>query len=328
MKFIDRAKIFVKSGKGGNGKVSFRREKYIPNGGPDGGDGGKGGSVIFYVDSNKETLFDFTKKIHLKANHGDAGGSCNCHGKSAENLIIHIPRGTQIYDEMLEVMYYDAINEGEYYTLFEGGKGGLGNSRFVSSTNRAPRQFTEGGESQEAWIRLVLKIFCDYGLVGLPNAGKSSLLKVLTGSSTKIGNYPFTTLKPELGALWSDDTKIILADLPGIIKGASNNKGLGYSFLGHIERCKGIIHIIDISLCNSLELLDLMLFEIEQFSKELLTKRQIIVLNKIDLVDKEIIESETNAIKNKYNFDVLALCATEKTGLTDLLELVLKIKVE
>lgn len=323
MKFIDRAKIFVRSGKGGDGKVSFLHLPNKPKGGPDGGDGGKGGSIVFYVDPNKDTLIDFTRKVHFYAEHGENGRAENCHGKSAEDLVIHIPLGTQIFSENLEVMYFDAVEAGQYFTLFEGGKGGVGNTRFVSSTNRAPRERTEGEPYQEAWIRLVLKIFCDYGFVGLPNAGKSSLLKILTGSSTKVGDYPFTTLNPKLGTIWDQDTKLVLADLPGIIKGASENKGLGHDFLGHVERCKGILHIIDISLMQSLELLELMLFELNAFSSELLKKKQIVVLNKIDLVDSEIIQQEINFIKEKYDFCVVPVCAQNKVGIDDLLQVLL-----
>ncbi|WP_342261806.1 GTPase ObgE [Alphaproteobacteria bacterium endosymbiont of Tiliacea citrago] len=320
MKFIDKAKIYVKSGAGGNGKISFRHEKFVPNGGPDGGDGGKGGSIIFYVDPNKETLIDFSRKIHYKAKNGQDGGSSNCYGKNAENLVIHIPLGTQIYSDDMSLMYFDAVKKDTFFTLFEGGKGGQGNLKFVSSTNRAPKQRTEGEPSQESWIRLILKLFCDYGLVGLPNAGKSTLLKMLTGSSTKIGDYPFTTLKPELGALWNEDDKIILADLPGIIQGASKNKGLGYDFLGHIERCRGIIHIIDVSLGNSLELLDLMLHEIKEFSEALLTKKQIVVLNKIDLVSQECVDQAVLSIKSKYDFSVIPISAINKIGINQILK--------
>lgn len=316
MKFIDKAKIFVKSGKGGDGKVSFLRLPNNPKGGPDGGDGGKGGSIIFYVDPNKFTLIDFSHKVHFKASNGKDGGSNKCNGKSAEDLVIRIPLGTQIYNDELDLMYFDAVTPGEYFCLFEGGKGGIGNVHFLSSTNKAPTQRTEGEPSQESWIRLVLKLFCDYGLVGLPNAGKSSLLKLLTGSSTKVGDYPFTTLKPELGSVFDETnlSNIILADLPGIIQGASQNKGLGYDFLGHIERCKGIIHVIDVSLGNSLELLDLMRYEIEKFSKDLLNKKQIIVLNKVDLVDEGWVRKNMNLIQEKYDYKVIPLSTKSKVG--------------
>lgn len=301
MKFVDRSKIYIKSGKGGDGKVSFRREKYVEFGGPDGGDGGKGGAIIFHVNKDKETLFDFSKNVHFKAEDGESGGSANCYGKSGEDLIIDIPLGTQIYDDSCELLYYDAVKEGDKYVFFAASKGGLGNTRFATSTNQAPKEKTLGEESKEAWIRLVLKIFCDYGFVGLPNAGKSSLLKLLTNSGTKVADYPFTTLKPELGALWKNDKKLILADLPGLINGASKNKGLGYQFLGHVERCKGIIHIVDISLKNSLDNLEVLLFEMSEFSKDLISKKHIVVLNKIDLLSKEEAAQEYSSIKNNFN---------------------------
>lgn len=318
MNFIDKVKIFVQSGAGGSGCVSFRHEKYVSHGGPDGGDGGKGGDIIFYVDPNKETLIDFTNKVHFKAQSGESGKGCKCFGKGGEDLIISIPLGTQIWNDEQTMLYFDAVNIGEKFTLFKGGAGGLGNARFAKSTDQAPRKTTQAGESESCWLRLILKIFCDYGFVGLPNAGKSSLLKILTGSSTKIGDYPFTTLSPELGAIWQKDKKIIMADLPGLIKGASKNKGLGVKFLGHVQRCVGIIHVVDASILNACELIECMLFEMQEFSSELIDKKQIVILNKIDLISQEESNMQKKAIQERFGYLVLEVSCKEKLGIEKL----------
>lgn len=326
MKFIDRAKIFVKSGQGGNGAVSFRKEKGIPMGGPDGGDGGDGGSIIFVVDENTETLVDFSAKVHFVAKDGQKGSGANSSGKKGEDLIINIPLGTQIYNEDKTLLYYDAKNLNDRFVLFKGGIGGIGNAKFVTSTNRAPRKALPGGESEESWICLVLKMFCDFGYVGFPNAGKSSLLKALTNSNTKIANYPFTTIKPELGALWKHDQKLLMADLPGLIQGASENKGLGFKFLGHVERCSGIVHIIDVSMLNSCAALDAILYEIKTYSEDILKKEQIVVLNKIDLISESELASEIESISKSYDFKVFPISCKERRGIGELVEYLFKVK--
>lgn len=325
MKFIDRAKIFVQSGNGGNGCVSFRRERCVPEGGPDGGDGGKGGSIIFLVDSNKETLIDFANRVHYKASTGESGSGSCCYGKNAEDIIIRIPRGTQIWSEDKETLFFDAINEGEKFVLLPGGKGGIGNVKFASSTNQTPKTAKAGEPGTNMWVWLVLKIFADIGYVGFPNAGKSSLLKLLTGSNTKVANYPFTTLHPELGALWQNDAKLLMADLPGIISKAHENKGLGLQFLGHIERCVGILHVIDVSNLNAKNALEAMLYEIGQFSEALLHKKQVVALNKIDLIDEKDLHEQIDSLK-EYDIEIFPISCQEKLGVQPLVDALFKLK--
>lgn len=325
MKFIDKAKIFVQSGDGGNGCVSFRRERSVPEGGPDGGNGGNGGNVIFKVDSHKETLVDFVNHVHFKAERGTNGSGGGRYGKNGENLIIHIPIGTQIWNETQEILYFDATEDGQQFVLLPGGKGGAGNAKFANSVNQTPKYATQGEPNSSMWVWLILKIFADIGYVGFPNAGKSSLLKLLTGSKTKVANYPFTTLKPELGALWSGDYKLLMADLPGIIAKAHENKGLGLEFLGHIERCYGILHVIDVSNLNAKDALEAMLHEIAKFSEKLLEKKQIVVLNKIDLIDQKNLNEQIDSIK-EYNYPIFPISCVTKEGVQNLIEALFNLK--
>ena len=325
MKFIDRAKIFVQSGAGGNGCISFRRERCVPEGGPDGGNGGKGGSVIFQVDASKETLVDFVNHVHFKAKRGENGSGACCYGANSEDLVIKIPLGTQIWNENQEIMFFDAVEDGSQFVILPGGKGGVGNAKFATSTNQTPKYAKLGESGQEMWLWLILKIFADVGYVGFPNAGKSSLLKLLTGSKTKVANYPFTTLSPELGAMWRHDTKLLMADLPGIIAQAHSNKGLGFQFLGHIERCCGILHLIDASNLNAKDALDVMLFEIEQFLPKLLEKKQIIALNKIDLISEDDLKQQVESLAS-YGFDVFPISCTQKLGIQPLIDALFELK--
>ena len=250
MKFLDEAKIHLKAGDGGSGCVSFRREKYIEFGGPDGGDGGCGGNIVFKAVSNLNTLIDFRYKQHFKAQRGKDGSGKNRTGASGEDLIIEVPVGTVILSEDKRLVIKDFTKELDSFILIHGGMGGRGNARFKSSTNQAPRKFDTGIEGEDKWIWLRLKLIADIGLVGLPNAGKSTLLKKLSNANPKIANYPFTTLKPQLGVYRSDQKDIIIADLPGLIKGAANGVGLGLNFLAHIERCRMFLHVCDVSTNN------------------------------------------------------------------------------
>lgn len=327
MKFIDKAKIFVRSGNGGNGCVSFRREKFIPKGGPDGGDGGKGGDIIFVCTKLKETLIDFKYKAHFKAQDGEGGKGCNCHGKNGKDVMIEIPLGTQIWDEKQEIMFFDAVKDGKKF-IIQGGKGGVGNTRFATSTNQAPKIATEGETGEEGWINLVLKIFADIGFVGFPNAGKSSLLRIFTASRTAIGDYPFTTLHPELGAVWKDDKKLVMADLPGIIEEAHKGKGLGIEFLGHIERCKSILHLIDASepdITNSYQILR---GEIGSFSEKLLEKPEIIALNKVDLVNEQDLERKIQDLKTVTKNRIYKISCKKLQGTQELLNAIITQNIE
>ena len=247
MKFLDQVKIYIKAGNGGDGSPSFRREKFIEYGGPDGGDGGKGGSVILKAERNLNTLIDFRYQQHHKAKRGNNGAGQNRTGKSGDDLILKVPLGTQVFEEDNKTLIFDFIKIGEEFVAAAGGKGGLGNTRFKSSTNRAPRKFTKGTRGEEFTIWLQLKTIADVGIIGLPNAGKSSLLAAITNANPKIANYEFTTLNPNLGVASYDDKEVTIADIPGLVEGAHKGTGLGIQFLKHIERCKSLLHMIDIT---------------------------------------------------------------------------------
>ena len=247
MKFLDQAKIYVKAGDGGSGSAGFRREKFIEFGGPDGGDGGDGGSVVLIAVANLNTLIDFRFQQHFKAERGHNGMGKKKTGRAGKDLILKIPVGTQIFEEDNNTLIEDLKKIGQKIIIAQGGKKGLGNVRFKSSTNRAPRRKTDGTEGESFWIWLQLKVIADVGIIGMPNAGKSSLLSVLTKAKPKIANYPFTTLDPNLGVTSYSDKEVTLADIPGLIEGAHEGTGLGDKFLRHIERCKSLIHLIDIT---------------------------------------------------------------------------------
>ena len=287
MKFLDQVKIYVKAGDGGSGSPSFRREKFIEFGGPDGGDGGKGGSVMLVSERNLNTLIDFRYQQHFKAERGRDGSGKNKTGRGGENLYLKVPIGTQVFEEDNKTLIFDFKKENEEFVAAIGGKGGFGNTRFKSSTNRAPKKFTKGAIGEEFWIWLQLKTIADIGIIGLPNAGKSSLLASLTSATPKIANYKFTTLNPNLGVAIYDDKEITLADIPGLIEGAHKGTGLGIKFLKHIERCKILLHLIDISEKNLVNSYSQVRDEMAKYSSELLKKQEIIVFNKTDLVDEE-----------------------------------------
>ena len=287
MKFLDQVKIYVKAGDGGSGSPSFRREKFIEFGGPDGGDGGKGGSVMLVSERNLNTLIDFRYQQHFKAERGRDGSGKNKTGRGGENLYLKVPIGTQVFEEDNKTLIFDFKKENEEFVAAIGGKGGFGNTRFKSSTNRAPKKFTKGAIGEEFWIWLQLKTIADIGIIGLPNAGKSSLLASLTSATPKIANYKFTTLNPNLGVAMYDDKEITLADIPGLIEGAHKGTGLGIKFLKHIERCKVLLHLIDISEKNLVNSYNQVRDEMAKYSSELLKKQEIIVFNKTDLLDEE-----------------------------------------
>tara|TARA_B110001452_G_scaffold226052_1_gene200290 strand:+ start:499 stop:1482 length:984 start_codon:yes stop_codon:yes gene_type:complete len=316
MKFLDQVKIYIKAGNGGHGSPSFRREKFIEYGGPDGGDGGNGGSVILRSERNLNTLIDYRFQQHHKAERGENGSGQNCTGRGGKNLFLKVPIGTQVFEEDNKTLLYDFKKESEEFVVANGGKGGLGNTRFKSSTNRAPKKFTKGLVGEEFIIWLQLKTIADIGIVGLPNAGKSSLLAAITNANPKIANYKFTTLNPNLGVTKYDDKEIILADIPGLVEGAHEGIGLGIQFLKHIERCKTLMHLIDITNENIENTYQQVKNELNSYSKELLKKKEIIVLNKTDLLDKnKVKEIMRNFSKNK-NSEVITLSTLEKDSIS------------
>lgn len=320
MQFIDEAKIYIRSGDGGNGCVSFRREKYIPNGGPDGGDGGRGGSIIFVSNFHLNTLSHFRFKQHFKANHGEGGKGQNRYGKSADDLIIEVPVGTQIIDETANMLIFDFNKKDQEFKILKGGKGGLGNSHFKSSINQAPERATKGVEGEEMWVWLKLKLLSDAGLVGMPNAGKSTFLSKVTSAKPKIADYPFTTLTPGLGVVRVDDEEFVLADIPGLIEGAHEGTGLGDKFLKHIERCGVIIHLIDITSENIIDTYDTIRHELESYSELLAEKQEIICLNKSDLVDDEEAQEKQKLLATHTGKKVNLISAGSTIGVRDVVK--------
>jgi len=307
MKFLDQVKIYVKAGNGGDGSPSFRREKFIEYGGPDGGDGGKGGSVILKSEQNLNTLIDYRYQQHHKAERGENGMGQNRTGKSGENLVLKVPLGTQVFEEDNKTLIYDFIKPEEEYVAASGGKGGLGNTRFKSSTNRAPRKFTKGTSGEEFTIWLQLKTIADIGIIGLPNAGKSSLLASITNANPKIANYQFTTLNPNLGVASYDDKEITIADIPGLIEGAHEGIGLGIQFLKHIERCKTLLHLIDITSNDLEKTYNQVRNELKSYSPSLLKKKELVVLNKIDLIEEAKIKEIVNDLSKKVKKEIFIL---------------------
>ena len=316
MKFLDQVKIYIKAGDGGNGSPSFRREKFIEYGGPDGGDGGKGGSIILKSERNLNTLIDYRYQQHHKAERGENGMGQNRTGKSGEDLILKVPLGTQVFEEDNKTLIYDFIKPGENFVAATGGKGGLGNTRFKSSTNRAPRKFTKGATGEEFIIWLQLKTIADIGIIGLPNAGKSSLLASITNASPKIANYQFTTLNPNLGVASYDDKEITIADIPGLIEGAHEGTGLGIKFLKHIERCKTILHLIDITVNDIEKAYKQVRTELFSYSQDLKNKKELVVLNKVDLVEEKFAEEIASDFSRKINGEILLLSTLDKNSVS------------
>ena len=290
MGFIDEAKFYVKGGDGGNGCVSFRREKFVPRGGPNGGDGGRGGSVYLQADRRLHSLIDFRYRSHFKAERGAGGQGSDKHGKSGKDALIHVPLGSVIKDAQTNEILADLVEDGMRFLAAAGGKGGFGNARFATSTNRAPRKATPGQPGEERWLKIELKLIADIGLVGLPNAGKSTLLSRLSKAQPKVAPYPFTTLEPQLGVLQvSDHRPIIIADIPGLVQGAHRGVGLGDTFLRHIERTQVLVHVLDGSGEGDRPLKDLRILEQElaAFKEVLIDRHRIILINKIDLLPRE-----------------------------------------
>ncbi len=322
MKFLDQAKIFVKAGYGGSGSASFRREKFVEFGGPDGGDGGDGGSIILIAEENLNTLIDYRYQQHFKAEKGQNGTGKKKTGRSGKDLILKVPVGTQIFEEDNNTLIEDLKTVGQKITIAKGGRKGLGNVRFKSSTNRAPRKKTGGSEGESFWIWLQLKVIADIGIIGLPNAGKSSLLSSLTKAKPKIANYPFTTLNPNLGVTSYNDREVILADIPGLVEGAHEGIGLGDKFLRHIERCKSLIHLIDIAEENLLNNYLQIRNELSKYSKNLLKKKEIIIFNKIDIINNDEIDEKIIIFKKKIKKKIYKISIAQNKGLKDIKKLV------
>ena len=316
MKFLDQVKIYIKAGDGGHGSPSFRREKFIEYGGPDGGDGGKGGSIILRSERNLNTLIDYRFQQHHKAERGKNGSGQNCTGHSGSDLFLKVPIGTQVFEEDNKTLLYDFKKEAEEFIVANGGKGGLGNPRFKSSTNRSPRKFTKGANGEEYIIWLQLKTIADVGIVGLPNAGKSSLLAAITNATPKIANYKFTTLNPNLGVATYDNKEITLADIPGLVEGAHTGVGLGIQFLKHIERCKTLMHLIDITNEDLENAYQQVKKELKNYSRELLNKKEIIVLNKTDLLSNVEIKKIMKDFSKNKDSEVISLSTLDKDSIS------------
>ena len=316
MKFLDQVKIYVKAGNGGDGSASFRREKFIEYGGPDGGDGGNGGSVILKAEQNLNTLIDYRYQQHHKAKRGDNGSGQNRTGKSGADLVLKVPLGTQVFEEDNKTLIYDFIKIGEEFIAASGGKGGLGNTRFKSSTNRAPRKFTKGTLGEDFVIWLQLKTIADIGIIGLPNAGKSSLLASITNANPKIANYQFTTLNPNLGVANYDDKEVTIADIPGLVEGAHKGIGLGVQFLKHIERCKSLLHLIDITNKDLKKSYNQVKSELKNYSSKLIDKKELVVLNKIDLVDEDTVKDVIDYFSKGKNCEIMTMTTLEKDSIS------------
>jgi len=323
MHFLDQAKIFIRSGAGGPGAVAFRREKYVEYGGPDGGDGGKGGDIIFEAITGLNTLIDFRYAQHFKAPRGTGGSGKNRTGAGGADLVIKVPIGTQVLDDDRETVLLDLIEPGQRVVFLRGGDGGRGNASYKSSTNRAPRQHGPGWPGEEMYVWLRLKLLADVGLVGLPNAGKSTFINAMSNTKAKVGDYPFTTLRPQLGVVWHRNREFVLADIPGLIAGAADGAGIGDRFLGHIERCRVLVHLIDINGTDPAEALQVIEEELGIYGAGLDEKPRLIALNKIDTVDDELVRAFTKELKAAGAKKVFPISGATGKGLDKLLDAVI-----
>ncbi|WP_095011561.1 GTPase ObgE [Tsuneonella mangrovi] len=323
MHFLDQAKIYLKSGAGGPGAVSFRREKYIEYGGPDGGNGGRGGDVVFEAVAGLNTLIDFRYSQHFKAQRGGHGMGKDRTGASAPELVIEVPVGTQVLSEDKEDVIADFTEVGQRMVILEGGLGGRGNASYKTSTNRAPRQHQPGEPSQEMWVWLRLKLLADVGLVGLPNAGKSTFINQVSNAQAKVGHYAFTTLVPKLGVVRHRGREFVLADIPGLIAGAAEGAGIGDRFLGHIERCRALIHLVDISGEDPAAAMRTVEDELAAYGEGLEEKPRLIVLNKVDLADAELVEGFAAELRAAGADKVFAISGATGQGVEELLDAVL-----
>lgn len=325
MAFIDEAKFFVKAGDGGNGCVSFRREKYVPKGGPNGGDGGRGGNVVVIAQASLNSLIDFRYRSHFKAERGEHGKGKDMHGRKGKHCYLEVPVGSIIKNIETGEVLADLSADGEQYCAASGGEGGLGNPHFSSGTNRTPRIATNGQQGEEIWLKVELKLIADVGLVGLPNAGKSTLLSKLSAANPKVAPYPFTTLEPQLGVLqYKYYNPCIIADIPGLVEGAHKGTGLGHKFLKHVERTSVLIHVIDGSDEGVMDNYDVISNELALYKKELADRTHIVLINKIDIIEDEALEELMTFFKEK-GITILAVSAEEELGLDELREAIMEL---
>jgi GTP-binding protein len=324
MQFLDEAKVYIRSGDGGNGCVAFRREKFIEFGGPNGGDGGRGGDVVAEVADGLNTLIDFRYQQHFKAKNGRAGMGKDRHGANGDDIVLKVPAGTQIYEEDGETLLADLAAVGDRAVLARGGNGGFGNAHFKSSTNRAPRRANPGQPGEERTIRLRLKLIADAGIVGLPNAGKSSFLAAVSAAKPKIADYPFTTLNPQLGVAAIDGREFVIADIPGLIEGAHEGAGLGDRFLGHIERCRVLLHLVDGTGAHAGEAYRTIREELEAYGEGLADKPEIVALNKIDAMAEADIKLQAGRLKRAARKTPLLISAVTGAGVPEALRALLK----
>jgi GTP-binding protein len=325
MKFLDEAKVYIRSGDGGNGAVAFRREKFIEFGGPSGGNGGRGGDIIVEAVDGLNTLIDYRYQQHFKAQKGTGGMGKDRHGAGGKDLTLKVPVGTQIFDDDRETLLADLTKVGERVVLAEGGNGGFGNAHFKSSTNRAPRNANPGQPGQERWIWLRLKLIADAGLVGLPNAGKSTFLAAVSAARPKIADYPFTTLHPQLGVVEIDGREFVLADIPGLIEGAHEGAGLGDRFLGHIERCRVLLHLVDGTSEHAGKAYKTVRAELEAYDDILAEKTEIVALNKADALTPEELKQQVARLKRAAKKTPLVVSAATRDGLDEVLRALVKV---
>lgn len=320
MHFLDQAKIFIRSGAGGPGAVSFRREKFIEYGGPDGGDGGKGGDIVFEAVAGLNTLIDFRYTQHFRAARGKGGAGANRTGAGGDDLVIRVPVGTQVLSDDKESVLADFTVAGERRVFFRGGDGGRGNASYKSATNRAPRQHGTGWPGEEAWVWLRLKLLADAGLVGMPNAGKSTFINAVTNAQAKIGDYPFTTTRPQLGVVRHQGREFVLADIPGLIEGAAEGAGIGDRFLGHIERCRVLLHLVDATADNPVDNWRIVRGELGAYDDALAAKPEVIALNKIDALAPDALKKLVARLKRASKAEVLPLSGAAGTGIEAVLD--------
>ncbi|HEY1605764.1 MAG TPA: GTPase ObgE [Allosphingosinicella sp.] len=324
MHFLDQAKIFIRSGAGGPGAVSFRREKYIEYGGPDGGDGGKGGDIVFEAVEGLNTLIDFRYTQHFRAPRGKGGAGANRTGAGGDDLLVKVPVGTQILSEDKEHVLADFTEPGQRIVLLKGGDGGRGNANYKSATNRAPRQHGTGWPGEEMWVWLRLKLLADVGLVGLPNAGKSTFLNMVTNARAKVGDYPFTTLHPQLGVVRHRGREFVIADIPGLIEGAAEGAGIGDRFLGHIERCRLLLHLVDVNDEDVAAAYRTVRDELESYGAGLADKPELVALNKVETLDAELTDALAAELAEAAGAEPYPISAATGEGTLPLLDALLR----